>query len=173
MMTANPRLRAFPPIEAPDARVLILGSMPSLESLEKQQYYAHPRNQFWRLISRLLNEPCPEDYSERQRILLEHGIALWDVLDSCRREGSADSAIREVVVNEFEPFFAAHSSLHTIMFNGTKAYQLFCKYVHLSESGVALDLLQLPSTSPAHVVPFEVKLDAWREAFIKAGFKNT
>lgn len=169
MSPDNERLRAFSPIEAPDARVLILGSMPSRESLERQRYYAHPRNQFWMLICRLLNEPCPEDYLARRRILLAHGIALWDVVDSCKREGSADSAIREVVVNEFGPFFAVHPCIHTIIFNGEKAYQLYEKYVLNSVTGIELSLIRLPSTSPAYAVSFEDKLKAWQLGFEKAG----
>ena len=171
MASKYQRLTAFSPIEAADARVLILGSMPSQESLKQQAYYAHPRNQFWRIVCQLLNAPCSEEYSERCAILVENGIALWDVLASCSREGSADTAIRDEVANDFESFFVGHPRLEIILFNGTKAYSLFSKHILGSGfgQGLQLQLLRLPSTSPAHAVAFEVKLEAWRVAFAAAG----
>lgn len=171
MASNNQRLTAFTPIEAADARVLILGSMPSQESLKQQAYYAHPRNQFWRIVCQLLNATCPEAYSERCSILVVNGIALWDVLESCRREGSADSAIRDEVPNDFQRFFRGHPKLEAVLFNGMKAYQLYEKHFLDAdlEIGQGLKLYRLPSTSPAHAVGYEVKLEAWRAGFAAVG----
>ncbi len=172
-MAYNQRLTAFPPIETSDARVLILGSMPSQESLKHQAYYAHPRNQFWRIVCQLLSGACPEAYSERCALLVKHGIALWDVLESCSRIGSADTAIRDELPNDFQSFFMGHSKLEAILFNGTKACQLYRK--HFGELdlnlviGHEIKLYLLPSTSPAHAIAFEEKLEAWRAAFAAVG----
>ncbi|SCZ76485.1 DNA-deoxyinosine glycosylase [Acidaminobacter hydrogenoformans] len=173
MASNNQRLTAFAPIEAADARVLILGSMPSQESLKQQAYYAHPRNQFWKIVCHLLHGTCPVAYSERCAILVENGIALWDVLESCRREGSADTAIRDEVPNDFQSFIMGHPRLETVLCNGSKSYQLYNKYILGSRDGQGLprqlQLMRLPSTSPAHAVAFEEKLEAWRAAFVVAG----
>ncbi len=112
-------ITGFAPIVDEDSRVLILGSMPSEASLAKGEYYGHPRNAFWPLISALLGEPMRSSYAARVDMLRRNGIALWDVVASCEREGSGDAAIRRVVVNDFPAFYAAHPTY--VMFSSTAA----------------------------------------------------
>ena len=97
----------FPPIADNNAIILILGSMPSIKSLEQQQYYAHPRNSFWFIMTTLLGDKSDLDYAERKALLLHNKIALWDVLNTCQRKGSLDSSIKNetIVVNDFNKFF--------------------------------------------------------------------
>ena len=97
-------LRGFPPVVAADTHTLILGSFPGEASLAATQYYAHPRNQFWRLLGAVLNEPSLHDlpYDARLERVLAHGIGIWDVLDACHRQGSLDSAIRNAQPNDFD-----------------------------------------------------------------------
>ena len=95
------RITAFEPVATPGARVLVLGSMPSVESLNQGFYYAHPRNAFWHILAQVCNEPFPEDIPARIALLERHDLALWDVLASCERQGSLDSAIRQPAPNDF------------------------------------------------------------------------
>jgi TDG/mug DNA glycosylase family protein len=153
-------ITGFAPIADEDSCVLILGSMPSEASLAKGEYYGHPRNAFWPLISALLGEPLRSSYAARVDMLLRHGIALWDVVASCEREGSGDAAIRHVVVNDFPAFYAAHPNIRYVFFNGRKAWELYKKHVGLNEDRYVYE--QLGSTSPAHAVPFEERLRDWQ-----------
>ena len=156
---------SFPAIASPDARLLILGSMPGVASLQASQYYAHPRNQFWRLLGELLGFDPECDYAIRTQALIRAHIALWDVLKSCRRSGSLDADIiaRSVVVNDFARFFQAHPSITDVYFNGATAEQLFrCHVVKPAFSG-SLNLHRLPSTSPANAgMRYEQKREHWR-----------
>jgi len=153
-------LRGFAPIADENSRILILGSMPSVESLRREQYYGNPQNAFWRLMAALLGEPYAEDYANRTAMLLRHGVALWDVLRSCEREGSLDSNIKRPEVNDFAAFFAAHPRISRVYLNGGKAYALFKKHVGFDFPGI--EFARLGSTSPAHAVPFEQRLSDWR-----------
>jgi hypoxanthine-DNA glycosylase len=150
----------FPPVADARSRVLILGSMPSEASLAKGQYYAHPRNAFWPLMSALLGEPQRSDYAARLDMLLRHGVALWDVAAACEREGSGDAAIRDVIVNDFPAFFAAHPAIRRVYFNGGKAWALYRQHVLPTVDGYVCE--RLGSTSPAHVISFEARLMDWR-----------
>jgi hypoxanthine-DNA glycosylase len=159
-------VRGFPPIARPDARILILGSMPSRESLARQQYYAHPRNAFWPVVTQLLGIDA-ESYPERSAALARRGVALWDVLQACFRSGSLDSAIddRSIVTNDFPAFFDAHPDIRRVFFNGAKAEAVYRRHVLplLAEPAAALPLLRLPSTSPAHAgMSLAQKTTAWR-----------
>ena len=154
----------FPPIAAPDARVLVLGSLPGERSIAAQQYYAHPRNAFWPIMQALFG--IRGGYERRCAGLNAHRIALWDVLASSIRPGSLDARIDldSARVNDFAGFLAAHRQLERIVFNGKKAAQLFRRFVELPDD--SFDLIDLPSTSPAYAaLPFSGKLGAWREAF--------
>jgi hypoxanthine-DNA glycosylase len=142
--------------------------MPGVASLAAGQYYAHPQNRFWSIMGRLLGfDPSVTPYLQRTRCLTEAGIALWDVLQSCERPGSLDSAIcRETqVVNDFPAFLAAHPQIRQIVFNGAHAEQTFRRHVRpLLPETVALDYTRLPSTSPAHAsLSFDDKLARWRQ----------
>lgn len=157
---------AFPPILGADARLLILGSMPGEESLRRQQYYAHPRNAFWPIMSRLMRLPGDAGYAQRVMALIGHGIALWDVMAECRRRGSLDSAIRpeSIRVNDFGTLFREHPGIELILFNGGTAEREFGRRV-IPALGLAarrIETMRLPSTSPAYAgMPFEAKLNAW------------
>ncbi len=133
----------------PGARVLILGSMPGVASLEAAQYYAHPRNRFWSVIADVLEEPLPSEYAERLALLRRRGIALWDVLGACRREGSLDSAIDPTSLrpNPIPELLAAHPGIALIATNGGFASRTFEKtFPQLRDRRH----LRLPSTSPAN-----------------------
>jgi len=146
-------IHGFPPIAADDAQVLILGSMPSEESLRLQQYYAHPRNGFWPIMQHLFAQDEDLDYARRAQLLIENRIALWDTLKSCVRDGSLDSAIVDasVATNDFAGFFRKHPGITTIFFNGQKSRLVYQKKVApgLPEKYQHIRTRALPSTSPA------------------------
>lgn len=161
------RVRSFPPIESSRAQVLILGSMPGGASLAAGQYYAHPQNLFWRIMGDLLGAKPGLSYAARTRLLKANGIALWDVLESCVREGSLDSSIEEasIAVNDFASFYRARPRIARVFFNGAKAEASYRRYVLASarDAGGPREYFRLPSTSPAHAaLAFEKKRDAWR-----------
>ena len=155
------RIIAFEPVAPPGAHLLILGSMPSVESLNQGFYYAHPRNAFWRIMAEVFGEPFPEDIPARIALLHRHGIALWDVLHSCQREGSLDSAIREPMVNDFAGLFERCPDIGKILFNGATAYDLFMR--HAGEYLNGRSWARMPSTSPAYTISYERKLAQWRD----------
>lgn len=157
-------ISGFPPIAAPNARILILGSMPSTASLAAEAYYAHPRNAFWPIMGRLLGFDPAISYAERQQQLIKHRIALWDVAHRCTRPGSLDADIRDVEANDFPAFLASHPHIAKVFFNGAKAEELFLRLVRpsLDDRWSALPCIRLPSTSPAHAaLDFEAKLGVW------------
>lgn len=154
---------SFDWLAAPDAQILIVGSMPGIASLQQQQYYAHPRNAFWPIMQQIFNWP-DLDYQQRCKALISEKIALWDVLRSCRRRGSLDGNIEtdSLLINDFSTFFHRHPNIKAILLNGGKAAQLFRRHVTVP-AGIAL--IPLPSTSPAYAaMSFEVKLEKWRSA---------
>jgi double-stranded uracil-DNA glycosylase len=162
------RVSSFPPVEAPDARVLILGSMPGEASLRAGEYYAHPRNAFWRIMAEFTGVSPEADYARRVAGLSRAGIALWDVLKSCERKGSLDAAIKNhsIVPNDFPGLLVRHSRLSMVCFNGSKAEAAFRRYVlrACEPEFRYLAFRRLPSTSPAHAaLSPEQKLDVWRE----------
>ena len=160
-------ITGFPPIADSNAVVLILGSMPSTKSLEAHQYYAHPQNSFWFIMTGLLGGETVLDYEQRKTLLLKNRIALWDVLNSCRRNGSLDSSIKNgsVVINAFTEFFEAHPMIKAVYFNGARAQQEYNKRVlpDLDEKLAGISYKRLPSTSPAMAsLNREQKLEEWR-----------
>jgi TDG/mug DNA glycosylase family protein len=158
---------SFPPIAAADARVLVLGTMPSIASLAKRQYYGHPQNAFWRIMGRLFGAGLEVPYEERKTILCDAGVAVWDVLAECDRPGSLDTSIRREseVVNDFATFFRDHPRIRTVFFNGQKSESLFRRHA-IGELAVLqrqFEFVRLPSTSPAHAgMSFAEKLSAWQ-----------
>ncbi|MDP3460143.1 MAG: DNA-deoxyinosine glycosylase [Hyphomonas sp.] len=158
--------RSFAPIAAADARILILGSMPGVASLEAGEDYAHPRNAFWPIMGALYGAGPDLPYAERMSVLRASGVAVWDVLQSCVREGSLDADIRAEVPNNFDAFFAAHPDIRRIGLNGGKAAASFRKYaVHYLPA--AVEVRVLPSTSPAHAArTLEAKCVLWRAALL-------
>jgi hypoxanthine-DNA glycosylase len=157
----TPLLRGFPPVVDDNAKVLILGSFPSTQSLAAHQYYANPRNAFWQITSELFGFDPNAPYDRRLAALRSHGVALWDVLHACRRIGSADSAIdpKSLVVNNFDELFANYRTITRVYFNGAKAAEL---YRRLAPKPDLVHYQRLPSTSPAHVMKPGAKLAAWQ-----------
>src|SRR5262245_21667308 len=145
---------SFPPIAAPDARLLILGSVPSIASLAKQQYYGHPQNSFWPIMGELFGAGRDVPYDERKRILHKHRVAVWDVLRECHREGSldADIHVESEAPNDFTEFFRKHPRIGTIFFNGQRSETMFRRHVLQVVTALGRDFryVRLPSTSPAH-----------------------
>lgn len=154
------KIQSFKPIIDNNSKVLILGSIPSLESLNKVQYYANKRNQFFKIIFSLYELPLPETYEEKIEFLKNKDIALWDVINSCFREGSLDSNIKAEIPNDFKSLFEKYSNIKSVFFNGAKAYETFKKKIGF-EKYEHIIFHKLPSTSPAHAIPFENKLNKW------------
>lgn len=157
----------FAPIENPDARMLILGSMPGKESLRLGQYYAHQRNAFWSIIGEITGSIPSLSYQRRTELLKSAGIALWDVLASCKRQSSMDADIDENSIhpNDFESFFLTHRHITRVFFNGAMAEKCYRKHVLPRLESLPLNYQRLPSTSPANAsMPYEQKLNVWRTA---------
>jgi len=152
--------RSFAPLAGATASLLILGSMPGQASLAAQQYYAHPRNAFWRIAAELFGCQADAPYGERVAALCRHGVAVWDVLRACRRAGSLDAAIERdsMVANDFDALFAEYPGIDRVFFNGAAAE---ANYRRLVRPTRALTYVRLPSTSPAQTMAFTDKLAAW------------
>jgi TDG/mug DNA glycosylase family protein len=156
----------FPPLVEPGAHTLILGSLPGQKSLQMQQYYAHPRNAFWKLVEQMFGVASPQPYTRRVTILTDRGIALWDVLAAAERPGSLDSSIvhASARANDFAAFFRSHPHIRRVFFNGRKAAEMYRRFVlpSLPAEFAGLRYEDLPSTSPAHAgMSFAEKLDRW------------
>lgn len=159
---STPPLRGFPPVVDARAKVMILGSFPSAQSLATGQYYANPRNAFWSIAGELFGFEPGAPYDARLAALQSREVALWDVLGSCRRIGSADSAIepKSLIINNFGALFAQYQGIARVFFNGAKAAEL---YRRLAAAPDHIEYCRLPSTSPAHVMRPGAKLAAWKE----------
>jgi hypoxanthine-DNA glycosylase len=152
------RRHGLAPVARGDARLLLLGSLPGDASLAAGRYYAHPRNQFWRLLGRVLDEPLADlDDAPRLVRLQERGVALWDVIRAARREGSLDQRLREVETRDLAAFIAGLPRLRAVAFNGATAARLGRKALGQRD----LALVDLPSSSPAFTAPFDEKAERW------------
>lgn len=152
------------PIVDSSTRVLIVGSMPGKQSLEKQQYYGNPRNHFWPIIGELLEIEIPYDYSGRITILKNHAIGLWDTIEACERIGSLDAAIRNEKPNDFQTLFENYPNIQLVLFNGAKAFEVFKKHIGL-ELLAGRAYKKMPSTSPIpgkNIKSFAEKVEDWR-----------
>jgi double-stranded uracil-DNA glycosylase len=156
----EPLKHCFPPVADARTRVLILGSLPGEMSLSRSQYYAHPRNLFWRLMEAVIDRPLVTSvYAERVQSLLASGVGLWDVVSSARRQGSLDAAIRSEEANDLRRFAASLPKLRAVAFNGAKSAALGMKQL---EDIAGLSLIQLRSSSPANAqLGFEQKQSDW------------
>ena len=172
----NKRLQGLPPVVDARTRVLVLGSFPGVRSLQRQQYYAHPQNQFWKLLQALWPQapwPVDGDYAGRCACALDLGLGLWDVYAACEREGSLDSAIRKPVLNDFPGLLVQCPLLTDIVHNGAESHR-HAPAMEQSLARVGLQgrvrLHKLPSSSPANATwTFERKLGAWRAVMQASG----
>ncbi len=163
---AGARLQGLPPLVGPGTRLLVLGSFPGAASLAGQQYYGHPQNHFWKILSVLWALPLLElCYEKRSDQLLDHGLGLWDVYASCERQGSLDAAIRAARLNDLAGLGARCPQLCGVAHNGAESFR------HARHSAVlGVPVWRLPSTSPANASwSFERKLAAWREVLQACG----
>ena len=149
----------FEPVFNKDSRILILGSFPSVMSRENNFYYGHPQNRFWKVLAEIFESEVPKTIEEKKAFLLEHHIALWDVIESCTIIGSSDSSIKDVVINDFS-MLLENSKIEKIFVNGGKAYELYHKY---AEKKIGMSVIKLPSTSPANAAwNLERLCGAWK-----------
>lgn len=159
------KLFSFPPVLPLNPKVLILGSMPGRVSLEKQEYYGNPRNHFWPILFELFNEAQVEGYADKIAFAKRHGLALWDSIGSCYRQGSLDASIVDEEVNDIPGLLKEYPSIRLIACNGTKSYTTFKKNFDLSEFP-HVHVMKLPSTSPIpgkYTKSFAGKVETWRE----------
>ena len=153
------KISSFPPIINNESKILILGSIPGVKSLEMQQYYAHPQNKFWKIIFELFNEKFTTDYDERIKILEKYHVALWDVIDTCERKGSLDSEIRNEEANKIEELLQNFPNIKAIFCNGQKSHKNLQKILGKK---FRLPIIVLPSTSPANAgLSYFDKLKSW------------
>jgi TDG/mug DNA glycosylase family protein len=150
----------FEPVFDENSKVLILGTFPSVKSRENQFYYGHPQNRFWKVIAGLTESEVPQTIEEKKKLLLEHGIAIWDVIESCDIIGSSDSSIKNVVPADIESV-VANSKIQNIYANGGTAKKLYEKY---SQKKTGREIIGLPSTSPANAAySLERLLECWQK----------
>jgi len=153
----------LPPVVGDAPRTLILGSYPSVLSLKKGEYYGNPQNHFWRIIENLFSIKRDLPYEERTRQLKEHDIALWDVVRSCLRQGSADDRIRDPVFNDIPLFLETYPAVRLIVLNGQSAGQYFKELSESARLRPDIRTVILPSTSPANTrYPVAEKVRLWR-----------
>ena len=156
-----PRWQGLAPVYDTQARWLLLGSFPGVASLKAQQYYSHPRNQFWALLGHVLAvDLLSQDYPVRLNMLCQRRVAVWDVIAETARQGSLDSAIRAPEASDLKSLLAQLPALHTIAFNGGTAARIGARA--LGGDSERYRILTLPSSSPAYTMPFDQKLQAWQ-----------
>ena len=153
------KISSFPPIINENSKILILGSIPGVKSLEMQQYYAHPQNKFWKIICEIFNEEFTTNYQQRIEILEKHHIALWDVIDTCERKGSLDSEIRNEEANKIEELLQNFPNIKAIFCNVQKSHKNLQKILGKK---FRMPIIVLPSTSPAYAgLSYFDKLKSW------------
>lgn len=155
---------SFAPILGSNPRILVLGSLPGKESLRQQQYYAHPRNLFWKLLAEVFNSNVPDGYEEKKRFLTEHGIALWDVCHQAHRKSSLDSDIKNEVPNKISKLVDENPTIRLIAFNGQKSETLYSRYFERLDG---IEFVTLLSSSPANAsFTFRQKVENWKQILI-------
>jgi hypoxanthine-DNA glycosylase len=170
-----PVTTGFPPIVGPGARVLVLGTLPSQKSLQKNQYYGHPQNAFWPIMGALFDAGPDKPYSARAKLIVQNRLAVWDVLAESVRPGSMDSSIdaSTAAPNDFETLLREQPGIALVCFNGQAAARLYAQFVAplTEKSSNAVEYKTLPSTSPAHAsMSFEEKLKRW--SIVRAAANN-
>jgi hypoxanthine-DNA glycosylase len=157
-------INSFPAFIDSNTKILILGTMPGIASLTKQEYYANPRNHFWRIMYTLFDTlPVSDSFEEKIQLLQKNKIGLWDVLENCERKGSLDIHIKNHKENDFEMLFKQYPTIHTIVFNGKESHKYFIKKFGQIEG---ITYYVMPSTSPANTMSFENKLKIWSTGFL-------
>lgn len=152
------RISSFPPLISEDSKVLILGSVPGIKSLEMQEYYAHPQNKFWRILFELFEEEFTTDYCGKIKLLKKYKIGVWDVIDSCERKGSLDTEIKNENHHNILKLLEDFPSIKVIFCNGQKSFKTLNKIL---PNDLEIPIVVLPSTSPAYTIPYEKKLQEW------------
>lgn len=158
--------QGFPPLIDEQTRILILGTMPGDESIQVEEYYANPKNQFWKLVYHIFNfgVSCSK-YEDKTKLLLKNKIGLWDVLYKASRTGSMDAHIRYKECNDFKKLFDTYPNVQILVFNGKKSFEYFKSNFDLDQKR---EYFVLPSTSSANTTKtFEMKLREWKEVLIK------
>jgi double-stranded uracil-DNA glycosylase len=168
-LIADKHKRGFGPLMCSNPRFLILGSLPGDASIRAQQYYAHPQNQFWRILAAVYDQPPCTTYDEKLSLLSRNHIAVWDVLEYANRVGSLDTAIRDGSANDVAKLLVSHPTITSVACNGKTAHQLFLRHVasKVQNRRPAIVLAALPSTSPAATKPFAEKVREW-QSFLTA-----
>lgn len=155
------KVEGLSPIINSNSKILILGTMPGIESLRKQEYYGHSRNMLWKMIAHITGKEIPEQYEEKLKLLNAVGIALWDVCMTCIRKGSLDSNIQDETPNDLLALIEKYPNIKAFAFNGKGAARLFGKHIGSIEG---IRLISLPSTSPANAsIPMKTKIEAWMQ----------
>lgn len=149
-------LNGFPPIIDDDTKIIILGSFPGVESLEKKEYYGNSRNSFWKILEIIMDTEFTSYQDKKDKLLANH-IGIWDVIRSCKRSGSLDSDIRDMELNDFS--ILEKTKIELVCFNGKTSGRFERKFREMG-----FNTIILPSTSPANAIPFEKKLSAWKDA---------
>lgn len=153
-------LEGFLPIISKQPRILILGSMPSVTSLDKQEYYAYKHNRFWKIMSSMYQMPIAT-YKEKKNIIYQNHLLLWDVIQKCEREGSLDSHIKNEQVNRIDLLYDQYPTIQKVLCNGKKSYQLYQKHF----SHLPIECVSLPSTSNANrTIKEEALFKIWKDA---------
>jgi len=168
-MLEEQRITGLKPVVPNSPRVLILGSIPGVQSLNKQQYYGNPRNHFWPIMFHIFNGHELSDYEARIDWIMGKEVALWDTIGSCIRPGSLDSKIRAEQPNDIISLLQQHPTIQRIICNGGKSYEVFKKYINLENAACYVDVVKLPSTSPVpgrYTKSFEEKCNIWSEAIL-------
>lgn len=152
-------IKAFKPVVFSNSKIILLGTMPSEKSIEKQEYYANPNNKFWSLLFDIFNSEPIKNYTARLKFIKQHHLALWDVLAFCERFGSLDSSIKNEEANNFDAFFMEYPNIECIIFTSKNAYNLYNKHIgHFYNKAHII----LPSSSGAYAaISYQVKLTQW------------
>jgi hypoxanthine-DNA glycosylase len=158
----NKMINCFSPIVDKETTRMVVGTMPSVDSLRFSEYYGNPRNQFWKILFSVFEGGrIPADYEDKVSTAKSHGVGLWDILASCKREGSLDSNIKDELLNDFPTLLKDHPNIKMLIFNGQNSYKYFLKaYGQLP----GIEYKVMPSTSPANAMKnFDAKLKEWKE----------
>lgn len=152
------KLKCFAPLIGKNPKVLVLGTMPGGAALRKREYYGYEHNAFWKIMFDIFETPFSIDYKVRTDLLKSNFVALWDTIAECEREGSSDTAIKNIVYNDVEDFLKKYKTIKAVFLNSKFAYKIFLKAV---KNDIKPEVLVMPSTSPANTVKYEKKLSEW------------